>query len=122
MTSLEECETRTRLSLLTAQAWLDRPRMFTMYGLHHTPDGPPILGWGLEFTAREDALFYLPVGSVTHHTVSAARVAERYSHLGDMHLAWFDCAEPEEHRPTERQWPTWSPGQHRSPGSTVPEC
>lgn len=95
MTSLDEYETKARLSLLAAQAWLDRPRLFAMYGLHHDPEGPPILGWGLEFENREDALFYLPVGSVTHHTVSAARIAARYSHLGDMHIAWYDSVEPE---------------------------
>lgn len=32
------------------------------------------------------ALFYLPQGPVTGHTVSA----ERYARLGEMHIEWFD--------------------------------
>jgi hypothetical protein len=90
MTSLEEIESKNRLSLLATQARLDRPRLFAVYGLHDDPEGWPILGWGMEFEGREDAVFYLPAGSVTHHTVSAERVRERYSRLGDMHIAWFD--------------------------------
>jgi len=44
----------------------------------------------LEFEEQDNALFYLPQGSVTHHTVSAERVALRYSRLGEMHIEWFD--------------------------------
>jgi hypothetical protein len=90
MTSIEEIESKNRLSLLATQARLDRPRLFAVYGLHHDPEGWPILGWGMEFEGREDAVFYLPAGSVTHHTVSANRIMERYSRLGDMHIAWLD--------------------------------
>jgi hypothetical protein len=43
----------------------------------------------MEFEGRDDALFYMPTGPVTHHTVSAERVLARYSQLGDMHIAWF---------------------------------
>ena len=81
MTSLED---------LAELAMLDRPRLFAVYGLHRHPEAPPILGWGMEFEGRDNALFYLPQGPVTHHTVSAERVAQRYSRLGDMHLTWFD--------------------------------
>jgi len=96
MTSLDETGTEYRLALLAAQARLERPRLFAMYGLRDDADGPPILGWGMEFEAREEALCYLPDGPVTHHTVSADRVVARYSCLGDMRLTWFDSVEPDE--------------------------
>ena len=85
MTALEE----DRLSVLATQARIARPRLFAMYGLRDS-DEPPILGWGMEFEWRADALFYLPDCSVTHHTISAERVADRYSHFGDMHVEWFE--------------------------------
>jgi hypothetical protein len=84
MTSINETE--SRLAVLAEEAWLARPRLFAMYGISN---GRPLLGWGMEFEGREDALFYVPAGPVTHHTVSAQRVVERYSRLGDMHVNWF---------------------------------
>lgn len=86
MTSLES---ESQLAILAEEAWVARPRLFAMYGLSHHSGSRPVLGWGMEFEGRDDAVFYLPAGSVTHHTVSAARVAERYSSLGDMHITWF---------------------------------
>jgi hypothetical protein len=86
MTALEE----DRLSVLATQARLARPRLFAVYGLRHDSAGPPVLGWGMEFEWRADALFYVPEASVTHHTISAERVADRYSCFGDMHVEWFD--------------------------------
>jgi len=79
-----------RLSALANQAQLDRPRLFAVYGLRDHPDAPPVLGWGMEFAARDEALFYVPDAPTTHHTISAERVAMRYSTLGDMHVTWFD--------------------------------
>jgi len=96
MTSLDETGTEYRLALLAAQARLARPRLFALYGLRHDPDGPPILGWGMEFEARAEAVLYLPDGPATHHTVSADRAMARYSCFGDMHLTWFDAVEPDE--------------------------
>lgn len=86
MTSLE---TESRLAILAEEAWVGRPRLFAVYGLSDHSSGRPILGWGMEFEGRDDAVFYLPAGSITHHTVSAARVLDRYSSLGDMHITWF---------------------------------
>lgn len=86
MTSLES---ETQLAILAEEAWVARPRLFALYGLSHHSGGRSILGWGMEFEGRGDAVFYLPAGSITHHTVSAERVAERYSSLGDMHITWF---------------------------------
>lgn len=83
----------TSLVELAEIARIARPRLFAMYGLRHHPGAPPILGWGMEFEDSDSALFYLPAGSVTHHTVSAERVVQRYTRLGEMHLTWFD--EPE---------------------------
>lgn len=78
------------LALLAEQARLDRPRLFAMYGLCRRPEAPPILGWGMDFVGHDSAVFFLPQGPVTHHTVSADRVVRRYSRLGEMHLTWFD--------------------------------
>jgi hypothetical protein len=75
---------------LAEQARLDRPRLFAVYGLCRRPETPPILGWGMEFEGRGSALFHLPRGPVTHHTVSAERVARRYALVGEMHLEWYD--------------------------------
>lgn len=78
----------TSLAMLAELARLAQPRLFAMYGLRHHPDAPPIIGWGMEFE-EDSALFYLPEGSVTHHTVSAQLVMARYSQLGEMHLDWL---------------------------------
>jgi hypothetical protein len=92
MTALDET-TETRLAVLAARATQSRPRLFAMYGLRDGTPHRPILGWGMEFEEQGVALFYLPAGCVTHHTVSADRVMDRYSRLGDMHLTWFDSTE-----------------------------
>jgi hypothetical protein len=78
------------LATLAEMARIAKPRLFAVYGLRHHPDAPPIIGWGMEFEGQDDVLFYLPEDSVTHHTVSAERVAQRYSQLGEMHIDWFD--------------------------------
>jgi hypothetical protein len=80
----------TSIATLAELARIAKPRLFAVYGLRHHPDAPPIIGWGMEFEGQDDVLFYLPEDSVTHHTVSAERVAQRYSQLGEMHIDWFD--------------------------------
>jgi hypothetical protein len=79
----------TSLVTLAQLARITKPRLFAVYGLRHHPDAPPVLGFGMEFEDQGQALFYLPEGSVTHHTVSAERIAQRYSRLGEMHIDWF---------------------------------
>lgn len=76
------------MALVAAQARVDRPRLFAVHGLSN--DGKAILGWGMEFANQEDAVFYLPAGSVMHHTASAESVVQRFSALGDVEVTWFD--------------------------------
>ena len=95
MTSVDETA-EARLAVLAARDNQLRPRLFAMYGLRDGNEHRPILGWGMEFEEAGQALFYLPAGCVTHHTTSAEHVANRYSRLGDMHIAWFDSTETDD--------------------------
>lgn len=78
-----------RLAQLADRARQCKPRLFALHGLHAVSERA-ILGWGMDFTDRDDAVFYLPTDSVTYHTVSAERAALRYSMLGDIELTWLD--------------------------------
>lgn len=89
MTSINDTDPATRLPDLADRARILAPRLFALHGLSDG-DGREILGWGMDFDDREEAVLYLPADSVTHHTVSAEHAALRYSALGDVQVTWLD--------------------------------
>jgi hypothetical protein len=74
---------------LDVQARTFRPRLFAVYGCHGTGLSP-FLGWGMEFTEENQALFYAPDNREVWQSSSAAQVLATHTRLGDARLTWLD--------------------------------
>jgi hypothetical protein len=74
---------------LRAQASMLRPRLFAVYGCHRTALHP-FLGWGMQFTDEQQALFYAPDRNEVWQSSSAEQVLATHRRLGDARLTWLD--------------------------------
>jgi hypothetical protein len=74
---------------LRVQATTLQPRLFAVYGCYHAALSP-FLGWGMEFTDGNQALFYAPDSNEVWQSSSAEQVLATHRRLGDARLTWLD--------------------------------
>jgi hypothetical protein len=78
-----------------AEAALAQPaRLFTIYGVLNEIEGvvdeSPFLGWGMELSDGDGALYWDPDDNSTHRADSAEQVLEFHQRIGRARLAWLN--------------------------------
>lgn len=86
----DEVDRQTLMELLAKTAEDRRPRIFCIYGTYRSDPSELILGWGLEFS-RDDGAIYRGAGDRNLHSCgSAEQMFEFHSRIGDVELKWLD--------------------------------
>jgi hypothetical protein len=89
-THSESAMTRSDLiEELGVHARLLQPRLFAIHGCYRGALAP-FLGWGMEFTDENQALFYTPDTKEVWQSTSANQVLTTHRRLGDAQLTWLD--------------------------------
>jgi hypothetical protein len=73
---------------LGVHARLLQPRLFAVYGCYRGALDP-FLGWGMEFSDENQALFYTPDSKEIWQSTSAQQVLTTHRRLGDAQLTWL---------------------------------
>lgn len=79
------------LTALAAAARLNKPRLFTVYGLFHDSEDLGILGWGMDFRSFGRTLYYDPDCGKIHNSDNPDRILRVYNQIADAQLEWLDA-------------------------------
>lgn len=86
----DDVDRQALMELLARTAEDGRPRVFCIYGTYRNDPSELILGWGLEFS-QDDGAIYRGAGERNLHSCSTAeQLFAFHSRIGDVELKWLD--------------------------------